>query len=264
MLAAVACVSQPASSGSITNLKSHYAGYAHHDTLPARENVAVDLSFEVANPDGTFRAHLGDLPIRGRFDAADNASFSGKSTLSGGVTVRLTHGKMALSATGKHLLGSFEISGDSTHAGRNGKYTLVEHALVLPSSVSTQPPSEAGGLVRHPRGGIGDLAQAYHGYAHSAYFGDYDFASFETWPIELLVTNTKPNGRFKGTLDGFQISGWVSSTGRMTFNGDPYSAGKAQMSATGRFIVGGYDRTPVGADIGNGPYTLELEAGRGN
>lgn len=103
------------------------------------------------------------------------------------------------------------------------------------------PPTDAAG--------INDLDTFYGGSAHSTTDTDLEDLS-----LSLGVLESSPNGKFSGFIAGVNISGKVTANGKMTFSGsglaesapagDPSNGqikkGKAQVSATGRFIVGSF------------------------
>lgn len=86
---------------------------------------------------------------------------------------------------------------------------------------------------------VNDLNEAYSGGAHHV-----SVAADEDENITLVIQDRQSNGKFSGQLGGIAVTGKVTSTGKVTFagktGGSSFKQGKAQLSATGRFLVGSF------------------------
>lgn len=93
-----------------------------------------------------------------------------------------------------------------------------------------------------PAADIDDLGQIYLGPIHHT-----TTPLFEVGDAFLAIDSKQANGAFSGEFAGIAIRGKVTQNGKVTFSGrdeeDPREqirAGKAQLSATGRFLVGSF------------------------
>lgn len=133
--------------------------------------------------------------------------------------------------------------------------------LVLALAVGSIPASASN---------ISDLATAYTGSWHSI-----TTAENENLPAGLAISATSTNGKFTGFFQGIPITGKVSSKGVITFKGKSsgsanrqtqgiagtgaISKGKAQLSATGRFIGGTFTYKGTGGLAAlSGKYLFSL------
>jgi hypothetical protein len=127
-------------------------------------------------------------------------------------------------------------------------YTVSGLGLVWTLALGTTPVSASS---------IADLASTYNGAWHST-----TSAANENLPTGLTVLETSTNGKFTGFLGDQFIAGKVSSKGVITFKSQAtrtarlqpqgiagtatISKGKAQLSATGKFIVGTFSYKGTG------------------
>ena len=81
-----------------------------------------------------------------------------------------------------------------------------------------------------------------------------------------FVSVFKPNGKFTGLFGGVTVHGSVSNSGKVTFSGKEASGGasfkiqngQAQLSATGKFLLGSFKGSGTLHPERNGGYTFEL------
>ena len=113
---------------------------------------------------------------------------------------------------------------------------------------------------------ISDLRPAYGGSAHHN-----QNPAGEEVGIDFQLDAGQANGKFTGFIGSvYPITGKVTSTGKVTFSGGGASKGvtlkikkgKAQLSATGEFLVGSLvlEVNPPSQGEPNGPYTFHVAA----
>jgi hypothetical protein len=116
----------PARAANINDLNNNYAGVVHHSTLPAFEEIEIEIEVTDTQPNGNFTAVIFAVPVSGKVSSTGAITFSGKSPIDGG-TVQFKKGVAQLSATGDYIVGSFQLKVENTKFFPSGKYTFHVH-----------------------------------------------------------------------------------------------------------------------------------------
>jgi hypothetical protein len=112
----------PARAANIDDLAETYSGRVHHSSIPSEEDESVTFFIIGTQPNGKFTGNIGGgIPISGKVTASGAVTFSGSAEDKGG-SIQIKKGTGQLSATGRFIVGSFQLKG----AGANtpGKYTF--------------------------------------------------------------------------------------------------------------------------------------------
>jgi hypothetical protein len=260
--ASAALFSNPSRAANPGRLKTDYSGHIHHNNKPANENLSTELHISDVNPrNGHFSGFFGPVQIEGKVTSTGKVTFSGHELTMGSPGMKVSDGKGQLSATGLHFLGSFKVTQDTGPDDNDGSYTFDMHANTLLSATLPENSPLGGSAGLQAEAARGDFASQYAGAGHSN-----SKPGFENVSLSLVVSDFRTNGKFTGVFGGVPVHGNVSTTGKVTFSGKITSGGKsfniqegkAQLSATGLFLLGSFKGSGKLQPDQNGPYTFEF------
>lgn len=119
----------------------------------------------------------------------------------------------------------------------------------------------SGGPARMNAANINDLNGPYSGFLHHN-----NTASQENVDVNFTIDSKGSGGKFEGTFSTVPVKGVVGPKGKMFFSGTLNAGGfvvrikkgKAQLSATGKFIVGSFVGESTLLPSTSGPYTFTV------